>query len=177
MINRNEILEYGRSEHFKKRARQRFGISKSLMQSWLLNIVSRGSITKTNQSGIWFLDSDEIRVVIDVCNKSIVTTYSLHDMVWLAKRSGDEVVNKKVVDDVVTSLTGTFDKLLRKQNKKINKITKALGELQEIHNATKRKDYYLEQEDEIEKLEKALTIELNNKRELVKISNNMFCKE
>ena len=74
-------------------------------------------------------------------------------------------------------MTETFDGLLRKQNKKINGIAKALSELQQIHNVTKRTDYYLAQEDEIEKVEMALTIELNNKQELVKIAINMFCKE
>ena len=177
MINRNEILAYSRSEHFKKRARQRFGISKSLMQPWLLNIVSHGSFSKTNQDGIWFLDVDEIRVVVDVHNRSVVTTYSLHDIVWISKRAGDELINKGVIDEVIDGLTGAFDSMLRKQNKKINSIIKALDELQDIHNVTKRKDYYLEQEDKICEIEKALTTELNNKRELIKIQANVLCKE
>lgn len=177
MINRNEILAYSRSEHFKKRARQRFGISKSLMQPWLLNIVSHGSFSKTNQDGIWFLDVDEIRVVVDVHNRNLITVYSLHDCVWFAKRSNSEIVNKDVINEIIGGLTETFDRLLRKQNKKINEITKALNNLQQIHNITKRTDYYLAQEDEIEKVEMALAIELNNKQELVKITRNMFCKQ
>ena len=177
MINRNEILSYSRSEHFKKRAHQRFGISKSLIQPWLLNIVSNGSFSKTNQDGIWFLDVDEIRVVVDVHNRSVVTTYSLHDIVWISKRSNDELGNENLLNDVIASLTSSFDSMLRRQNKKINNIIKALNELQEVHNSTKRQDYYLDQEKKIEEVEKALSIELANKRELVNISKNILCKE
>lgn len=177
MNNRNEILEFSRSEHFKKRARQRFGISKALIQPWLLNIVSHGKLSQTGQKDIWFLDIDEIRVVVDFNDRNIVTTYSLHDCVWLAKRAGNELVNKEVVDEVVTSLTWTFDNMLRKQNKKISSLIKALNELERAHSMTKRKDYYSQQEDKICELEEALTTELINKRELVRISRNIFCKE
>ena len=67
--------------------------------------------------------------------------------------------------------------MLRRQNKKINNIIKALDELQEVHDNTKRQDYYLDQEKKIEEVEKALFVELANKRELVKISKNILCKE
>jgi len=67
--------------------------------------------------------------------------------------------------------------MLRRQNKKINGIIKALSELQEVHNSTKRKDYYLDQEKKIEEVEKALFVELANKQELVKISRSILCKE
>jgi len=177
MNNRNEILEFSRSEHFKKRVRQRFGISKALIQPWLLNVVSHGKLSQTVRKDIWFLDVDEIRVIVDFHDRNLVTTYSLHDCVWLAKRAGNEIVNKEVVDEVVTSLTGALDGILRKQNKKINNITKALNELQEVHNSTKRQDYYLDQEEKIEEVEKALFVELANKQELVKISQNIMCKE
>lgn len=177
MINRNEVIDYTRSDHFKKRVRQRFGILKSTMKAWITNIVNRGSFSSSNQENVMFLDCEEIRIVLDTKNKSLVTVYSLHDCVWLAKRSSSEIVNKDVINEIIGSLTETFDGLLRKQNKKINGIAKALSELQQIHNVTKRTDYYLAQEDEIEKVEMALTIELNNKQELVKIARNMFCKE
>ena len=96
---------------------------------------------------------------------------------WISKRAGDELINKGVIDEVIDGLTGAFDSMLRKQNKKINSIIKALDELQDVHNVTKRKDYYLEQEDKICEIEKALTTELNNKRELIKIQANVLCKE
>lgn len=177
MINRNEILEFSRSEHFKKRARQRFGISKSIMKAWITNIVARGSFCRTAQENIVFLDDEEIRIVLDTHNKSLVTTYSLHDIVWISKRSNNESANRSVINDVVDNLTSSFDGMLRKQNKKINNIIKALNELQEVHNSTKRQDYYLDQEKKIEEVEKALFVELANKQELVKISNNILCKE
>lgn len=177
MINRNEVIDYTRSDHFKKRARQRFGVSKSTMKAWITNIVSHGDFCHTKQENIMFLDDEEIRIVLDTSSKSLITVYSLHDCVWLAKRSSSEIVNKDVINEIISSLTETFDGLLRKQNKKINEIAKALSELQQIHNVTKRTDYYLAQEDEIEKVEMALTIELNNKQELVKIARNMFYKQ
>lgn len=177
MINRNEVINYARSDHFKKRARQRFGISKSIMKAWIANIVIRGSFSDTNQENIVFLDSEEVRIVIDTCNKSLVTTYSLHDIVWISKQSNDELGNEILINNVIASLTSSFDGMLRKQNKKINNIIKALNELQEVHNSTKRQDYYLDQEKRIEEVEKALFVELANKRELIKISSNILCKE
>lgn len=177
MINRNEVIDYTRSDHFKKRARQRFGVSKSIMKAWITNIVARGSFCRTAQENIVFLDDEEIRIVLDTHNKSLVTTYSLHDIVWISKRSNNESANRSVINDVVDSLTSSFDGMLRKQNKKINSIIKALNELQEVHNSTKRQDYYLDQEKKIEEVEKALFVELANKQELVKISNNILCKE
>lgn len=177
MINRNEVIDYTRSDHFKKRARQRFGVSKSIMKAWITNIVARGSFCHTAQENIVFLDDEEIRIVLDTHNKSLVTTYSLHDIVWISKRSNNESANRSVINDVVDSLTSSFDGMLRKQNKKINSIIKALNELQEVHNSTKRQDYYLDQENKIEEVEKALFVELANKQELVKISNNILCKE
>ena len=177
MNNRNEILEFSRSEHFKKRARQRFGISKAILNSWLLNLVSHGDFTKTNQEGIYFLDNDEIRIVVDIHNRNIVTTYSLHDIFWLTKRAGVETVNKVVVNEVFDNLTGAFDTMLRKQNKKISNIIMAPDELQKVHDVTKRPDYYQDQEIKISELEKVLTTELYNKNELVKISNNVLCKK
>lgn len=177
MINRNEVIDYVRSDHFKKRARQRFGISKAIMKTWITNIVTRGSFSGTDQENIVFLDNEEVRIVIDTCNKSLVTTYSLHDIVWISKRSNDELGNENLVNDVVASLSSSFDSMLRRQNKKINNIIKALDELQEVHDNTKRQDYYLDQEKKIEEVEKALFVELANKRELVKISKNILCKE
>lgn len=177
MINRTEVVDYTRSDHFKKRARQRFGISMSIMRTWITNIVNRGSFSSSNQENVMFLDCEEIRIVLDTKNKSLVTTYSLHDIVWISKRSNNGSANKSVINDVIESLTNSFDGMLRKQNKKINNITKALNELQEIHNSTKRQDYYLDQEEKIEEVEKTLFVELANKQELVKISNNILCKE
>ncbi|AFU63125.1 hypothetical protein 8014-B2_0058 [Lactobacillus phage ATCC 8014-B2] len=177
MINRNEIVDYIRSDHFKKRARQRFGISKTTMKSWIANIAAHGSLCHTEQENIAFLDNEEIRIVLDTYNKSLVTTYSLHDIVWISKRSNNEMANKSIINDVVDSLTSSFDGMLRKQNKKINNIIKALNELQEVHNSTKRQDYYLDQEKKIEEVEKKLFVELANKQELIKISNNILCKE
>jgi len=101
MINRNEVIDYVRSDHFKKRARQRFGISKAIMKTWITNIVTRGSFSGTDQENIAFLDNEEVRIVIDTCNKSLVTTYSLHDIVWISKRSNDELGNKNLVNDVI----------------------------------------------------------------------------
>ncbi|UPI30831.1 hypothetical protein DEDGFLLK_00083 [Lactiplantibacillus phage Gut-P1] len=177
MINRSEIVDYIRSDHFKKRARQRFGISKTTMKSWIANIAAHGSICNTEQDNIAFLDNEEVRLVIDTHNKSLVTTYSLHDIVWISKQSNNEISNKSIINDVVDSLTSSFDGMLRKQNKKINNIIKALNELQEVHNSTKRQDYYLDQEKKIEEVEKKLFVELANKQELIKISNNILCKE
>lgn len=177
MINRSEIVDYIRSDHFKKRARQRFGISKTTMKSWIANIAARGSLCNTEQNNIAFLDNEEVRLVIDTHNKSLVTTYSLHDIVWISKQSNNEISNKSIINDVVDSLTSSFDGMLRKQNKKINNIIKALNELQEVHNSTKRQDYYLDQENKIEEVEKKLFVELANKQELIKISNNILCKE
>lgn len=177
MINKSEIVDYIRSDHFKKRARQRFGISKTTMKSWIANIAARGSICNTEQDNIAFLDNEEVRLVIDTHNKSLVTTYSLHDIVWISKQSNNEISNKSIINDVVDSLTSSFDGMLRKQNKKINNIIKALSELQEVHNSTKRQDYYLDQEKKIEEVEKKLFVELANKQELIKISNNILCKE
>lgn len=177
MINRTEIIDYARSDHFKKRARQRFGISKAIMKAWITNIVARGSFSKTNQDGIWFLDDNEVRIVADVNSRNLVTVYSLHDCVWLAKRSSSEIVNKDVVNEIIVGFTETFDILLRKQNKKISSLIKALNELECAHSMTKRKDYYSQQEDKICELEEALAAELVNKRELVKITSNMLFKE
>lgn len=177
MINRNEVIDYTRSDHFKKRARQRFGVSKSTMKAWITNIVSHGDFCRTEQENIMFLDDEEIRIVLDTSNKSLITTYSLHDIMWISKRSNNESINKGVIKDVVNSLTSSFDGMLRRQNKKINNIIKALSELQEVHNSTKRQDYYLDQEKKIEEVEKALFVELANKQELIKISNNILCKE
>lgn len=118
MINRNEVIDYTRSDHFKKRARQRFGVSKSIMKAWITNIVAHGSFCPTAQENIVFLDDEEIRIVLDTKNKSLVTTYSLHDIVWISKRSNNESANRSVINDVVDSLTSSFDGMLRKQNKK-----------------------------------------------------------
>jgi len=65
MINRTEVVDYTRSDHFKKRARQRFGISMSIMRTWITNIVNRGSFSSSNQENVMFLDCEEIRIVID----------------------------------------------------------------------------------------------------------------
>lgn len=177
MINRDEVLNYEKSDHFRKRARQRFGVSKAILKSWLANIVGHGSFSIAGKDNIMFLDDEEIRIVIDTYNRSLVTTYSLHDIVWISKRSGNEPVNKSIVNNIVASLNNSLDSVLRNQNKKINTIVKALDELQKVHNDTKRQDYYLDQEEKIEEVEMALATELANKRELIKISNNILCKE
>ncbi len=177
MENRTEILEYERTDHFKQRARQRFGISNGLMAAWLRNIVAHGTFTRTEQDGIYFLDENEIRVVVDVNQRKIVTTYSLHDVFWLTKRASSELTSKELFDKIADNLEKTFDTMLREQNKEINSLIKALAELQNVHAATKRPDYYQEQELKISELERALTSELNNKSELVKISENILRKD
>ena len=166
MSNKNgrnmDFVNFKLSDHFKKRALQRFGIEKSIVSRWSTNIMCNGTRQKC-PDGNYSIIYQEVKIIADVESRTIVTCFPVNDVEGLLKLVEKGKENEET-NMAVRAITIGVAAVVREKNKKISKIINAIKDMEDVHTKTTRIDYYRDQEKQIDKMYEKLDEEMVEKR-------------
>ena len=166
MSNKNgrnmDFVNFKLSDHFKKRALQRFGIEKSIVSRWSTNIMCNGTRQKC-PDGNYSIIYQEVKIIADVESRTIITCFPVNDVESLLKLVEKGKENEET-NMAVRAITIGVAAVVREKNKKISKIINAIKDMEDVHTKTTRIDYYRNQEKQIDEMYEKLDREMIEKR-------------